>query len=515
MPTIQMLFAKKHNFTTDHELPSSKIYSRGDYMKKIISIILAVILIFSVNAASFSSYATGKCGCSHTPIVYVTGFAMTDLVANPGTDEQYNVFVPENKAIISAVARLIAPAVMLRLTGDYESFAGSLSRILNDTLRDVACDDSGEPLNETVDVSFRVDPIADHADGMNNRFNYDWREDIFDIAAELNDYIEKTKKLTRHDKVVLKGESMGGAVVMTYLSRYGSGSVDTVIMQSSAFNGITLVGGLFTGDINIKTQSVMNYIGNFIEGSDPATVFCRSLFYALSGFLLSPVCGELDSVFTNGKEVLYEECLRDLFGNLTGVWTFVPNEYYEQAKAYMLDETENAALIKKLDAYHYGVMDRTKEILDRAIANGMKLAIISNYGKAAVPVLKNDGYQSDFLIDTARTSLGATCADFSTTLGEGYTQSVADGHDHISCDNAVDASTCLYPEYTWFIKDMMHTWYTSGYKDFTLWLAWFGRQPTVHDSADYPQFLYNDQVNKALVPLTLENSDTQKTITIC
>ena len=478
-------------------------------MKKAVSVFLAVLLTFSVSAASFSSYATDKCGCSYTPIVYVTGFAMTDLVANPGTEEEYNVFMPETSAIVSAVARLIVPTVMLRITGDYEGFAGSLSKILNDTMKDVACDDNGDPLNETVDVKFRVDPTSEHGYRCDNRFNYDWREDVFEIAAELNEYIEKTKELTRHDKVVLKGESMGGAVIMTYLKQYGYGSVDTVIMQSSAFNGINLVGGLFTGDLNIKTKSVMNYIGNFIEGSDPVTAFYRCIFYALSEFLLSPVCGELDTVFTRGKDVLYEDCLRDLFGNLTGIWTFVPNEYYEQAKEYMLDEVENATLIKKLDAYHYGVMDSTKEILDEAMNHGMKLAIISNYGKAAVPVLKNDAYQSDFLIDTARTSLGATCADFGATLPEGYTQCVADGHNHISCDNAIDASTCIYPEYTWFIKDMMHTWYTPGYYDFTWWLAQHGSQPTVNESDDFPQFLYNDQVNKIIVPLTEKNSDTQ------
>lgn len=478
-------------------------------MKKAVSVFLAVLLTFSVSAASFSSYATDKCGCSHTPIVYVTGFAMTDLVANPGTEEEYNVFMPETSAIVSAVARLIVPTVMLRITGDYEGFAGSLSKILNDTMKDVACDDNGDPLNETVDVKFRVDPTSEHGYRCDNRFNYDWREDVFEIAAELNEYIEKTKELTRHDKVVLKGESMGGAVIMTYLKQYGYGSVDTVIMQSSAFNGINLVGGLFTGDLNIKTKSVMNYIGNFIEGSDPVTAFYRCIFYALSGLLLSPVCGELDTVFTRGKDVLYEDCLRDLFGNLTGIWTFVPNEYYEQAKEYMLDEVENATLIKKLDAYHYGVMDSTKEILDEAMNHGMKLAIISNYGKAAVPVLKNDAYQSDFLIDTARTSLGATCADFGAMLPEGYTQGVADGHNHISCDNAIDASTCIYPEYTWFIKDMMHTWYTPGYYDFTWWLAQHGSQPTVNESDDFPQFLYNDQVNKIIVPLTEKNSDTQ------
>ena len=480
-------------------------------MKKTISVLLAVIMAFSVSAATFSSYATDECHCGTTPVVFVTGFAMTDLVANPGTDEQYNVFMPEIPAIVRTVVQLIVPIISLCITGNYDSFAASLSKALNELMKDAACDDNGDPLNENVDIKFRVDPTAEHGYGYDNRFNYDWREDVFDIAAELNDYIEETKAVTGHSKVAVKAESMGGAVVMTYLKVYGSDSVETVIMQSSAFNGINLVGGLFTGDLNIKTKSVMNYIGNFIEGNDTMTVFYRCLFNMLCGFILSPVCNAVDRVFTEGKEVLYEDCLRDLFGNLTGIWTFVPNEYYEQAKDYMLDETENAELIKKLDAYHYGVMDSTQEILDEAMEDGMKLAIISNYGKAAVPVLADDGYQSDFLIDTARTSLGATCADYGETLGEGYVQKNADGHNHISCDNVIDASTCIYPEYTWFVKDMMHTWYSIGYYHFTWWLAQSASQPTVSDAEEYPQFLLNNQETKTLDPLTPENCETQST----
>ncbi len=480
-------------------------------MKKVFSVVLAFIMAFSVSAAAFSSYAADKCNCGTTPVIYVTGFATTDLVANPGTDEQYSVYMPEATAVILAVAKLIVPAILLRITGNYDAFADSICDAFNDMMRDAACDDSGNPINESVDIKFRVDPQEEHGYRCDNRFNYDWREDVFEIAAELNDYIEKTKELTRHDKVVLKGESMGGAVVMTYLKEYGCDSVDTVIMQSSAFNGITLIGGLFTGDINIRPEAVVNYVGNFIEGNDTVTVLCRSLYKAVAGFVFDPVCGILTKVIDNCKDRVYDGCLKDLYGNYAGMWAFVPNECYEQAKDYMLDETENAELIKKIDAYHYDVMAHTQEILDDAMAKGMKLAIISNYGKAAVPATSNDLYQSDFLIDTTRTSLGATCADFGSTFDDGYTQSVADGHNHISCDGEVDASTCLYPEYTWFVKDMMHTWYTEGYYAFTWELAQSKTQPDVFGVDGYPQFLYNNQEDKTIVPLTEENSNTRNT----
>lgn len=478
-------------------------------MKRNISVLLACVLLFSCGVTAFSAQAVDSCGCGSLPVVFVTGFASAKITANPGTSEQYDVFPPQSSKITEIVALVIEPIFNLAITGDYKTFSYSVCEIFNELMEEVAYDDNGEPVYLNTGIEPQPEPTSEHGYDCDKFFYYDWRKDVFEIAAELNDYVEKTKLATGHDRVVLKGESMGGAVVMTYLKVYGHDSVDAVIMQSSAFNGIELVGGMFTGDILLKPQSVMNYIGNFIEGNDPLTVLYRWLLKSFSGFLLDPVCKVLNGTILGGKDILYENSLRDMFGNLTGIWTFVPNEYYERAKAYMLDEAENAELIKKIDAYHYGVMDKTTEILDEAIEDGVRLAIISNYGKAAVPVLTEDGYQSDFLIDTSRTSLGATCSSVDGTLGTGYVQLVEDGHNHVSCDSQIDASTCAYPEYTWFVKDMLHTDYTDGYYDFTWKISQSKEQITVNSLDEYPQFMYNNQVTDTLQPLTAENCSTQ------
>jgi pimeloyl-ACP methyl ester carboxylesterase len=480
-------------------------------MKKIIAVTLSVILAFSVSVTSFAAFNSKECDCGYVPVIYVTGFAQTPLAANAGTENQYNVFIPDAKIIVAAVASLVVPIVMLVITGNYDTFADSLTSALNGALKDIACDNNGVPVNDTVDIVKRDKPTANHAPYTESVFRYDWREDVFDVASELNDFVEETKELTGHDKVALTGESMGGAVVMTYLEEYGNDSVDSVIMQSSAYNGITLMGGLFTGDLDIKAAPAMNYIGNFIEGNDMQTVILRFIFNTYCGAVINPVAGILDSTIKNCKDKLYKNCLDDLLGNIPGLWTFVPQEYYEAAKSYMLDENENAELIKKIDRYHYGVMDKTKELLDKAIADGVKVSIISHYGKAATPVITNDNYQCDFLIDTMRTSQGATCADYGSTLGDGYVQAVSDGHNHISCDNIVDASTCMYPEQTWFIKDMMHTWYSTGYYSFIYWLAYSKTQPTVWDNPSYPQFLCNNHETGKLEVLTKDNENTQDT----
>ena len=75
----------------------------------------------------------------------------------------------------------------------------------------------------------------------------------------------------------------------------------------------------------------------------------------------------------------------------------------------------------------------------------------------------------------------------------------------------IDASTCSFPEITWFVKDMVHTWYTDGYDEFVYKLIYTEGQETVHTFDEYPQFLVNNQETEALEPLTADNSDTQST----
>ena len=480
-------------------------------MKKIIAVILAVVLAFSVSTAAFAKGIDDKCDCGYVPVIYVTGFAQTNLAANAGTEDEYMVFFPEVGAILKCVAKIILPAAMLVVTGDYGRFEKALAPAVNELFADVACDADGVPLNETVDIVIRDLPSADHTAYTYNYFRYDWREDVFDIAAELNEFIEETKALTGHDKVALKAESMGGAVVMTYLYEYGSDSVDTVVMQSAAYRGISLMGSLFRGDIDIKGASVLDYIGNFLEGNSPDMMLYRALLMSVGKVIINPLADILDKLFDNIGEDIYDDSLKATIGWIPGVWTFVPYDEYDEAKAYILDEDINAKLIEKIDRYQYNVAPYTKQLLDEAMANGMKLCIVSHYGKAATPVISYDTYESDFLIDTKRTSFGATCADFGSTLGDGYVQAVDDGHNHLSCDGKIDASTCTYPEQTWFIKDMVHTWYTKGYTKFVYDLIYCDEQPTIETFAEYPQFFCNNQETGELEILSEENQNTRKT----
>lgn len=480
-------------------------------MKKFLAILLSVILAFSLSVSVFAQSESDECQCGHIPVIFVTGFAYTELVANAGTPEEYGAFGVESEAITQMIKGLILPLVSLIFTRDYDSFAHRLSADVMELFYDASCDENGVPKNPTVDIERFEPPTAEHYENDYFTFRYDWRKDIFDIAAELNDYIEETKRLTGHSKVAIRAESMGGAVTMTYLKAYGYDSVETVVMQSSAFDGISTISSLFVGDLTINPQSLVNYIGNFMEGNSPDMVFYRALYLSLAGFAFNPIVGFLGGFIGNIDGIVYDECIKPLFGYIPGLWAFLTPEAYEEAKDFMLDEEVNAVLIEKIDRYHYDVQGKRDEIIADAMENGVNFAILSNYGKGALPIGEESDSQSDFLIETKHTSLGATCAEYGKTLGDGYVQAIDDGHNHLSPDGMIDASTCSFPEITWFVKDMVHTWYTDGYDEFVYKLIYTEGQETVHTFDEYPQFLVNNQETEALEPLTADNSDTQST----
>ncbi|MBO5420632.1 MAG: hypothetical protein J6A67_01655 [Clostridia bacterium] len=480
-------------------------------MKKLLAVFLSVVIAFSLSLSIFAQSESDECNCGNIPVIFVTGFAYTDLVANAGTEEEYGAFGVETEAITDMIKRLILPLFEMLFTRNYDKFAHKLSAEVNDLFYDASCDENGNPKNPTVDIEVYDPPSPYHFRNTKSTFRYDWRKDVFDIAAELNDYIEETKRLTGHSKVALRSESMGGAVTMAYLHTYGYDSVETVIMQSSAFEGIEMMTSLFVGDLELDPQPVMNYVGNFLEGNSTEMVFYRALYKTFASLAFNPVVNILEGLIVNIKDVVYEDCIKSLFGYIPGIWAFVAEDSYEEAKEFMLDEEVNAELIKKIDKYHYEVMNRKEEIIEDAMANGINFAIISNYGKAAVPLGEQSTNQSDFLIDTKHTSLGATCAPYGETLGDGYVQKIDDGHNHVSPDNVIDASTCAFPEITWFVKDMMHTWYSDGYNEFAYNLIYTPGQETIHTYPEYPQFMLNNQETEALEPLTKENADTQST----
>ena len=134
------------------------------------------------------------------------------------------------------------------------------------------------------------------------------------------------------------------------------------------------------------------------------------------------------------------------------------------------------------------MMANRDEMLKAAVADGMEVCVVANYGRQVIPVYDRSSQNGDGTLETQLVSGGAKVAPIGETLGEDY---VCSNPKYLSPSREVDASTCLFPEYTWFLKDAPHVSGTYGtdYSDFIFWLVDYDGQPDIYSNPQYPQFM--------------------------
>lgn len=472
-------------------------------MKKIISITLAFVLIFSLSASTLA--AAENCNCGTLPVVYVPGFGET-IYKYPGTEDEVSVFPPEEDAIKEAVPDIIKALGAVLVAGNYEAFGTYAIAAADKLLTEAGCNPDGtakentgidpctlpsEDRHQSTVYAFDAKDVDNEAEF---KYTYDWRLDPVDNAKGLYDYIEQVKEFTRHDKVAVVCHSQGNTVVASYLHLYGSDGIEKIVFLSPAYQGLSLVGALLTRTCTVtdKEDAVAEFIMGIMGYEDVTSQLVGALVsilndYGITGYLLDFVQKILDEQLDR----VFDDYLIDVMGTMPGVWSFVPDEYYEDAKKATfrgLDKYDE--LEKKTDYYHYNVQCKVTELIDAAKANGTSITSAFGYDISSIPVTQEKENHSDFLVDTKYMSLGATVAPMGETLGEDYKQKITScGHNHVSADNIIDASTGAYPEHTWYIKGNPHNEFVEPYREFITWMICFDGQPDVHSNKLYPQFM--------------------------
>ncbi len=493
-------------------------------MKKFLSLALAIIMVFSVMPMAFASDVT--------PVIVVSGMGSYPLFSKESGNQVYG---PDTKTIVSLVAKQIPATVKFLADRDWKSFAQAVApAVFEDIFEIISCNEEGVPNHELYTKTFpkSLDNYPDewaaderYADeeavicamkdavGAENTyfFNYDWRLDPYKHASDLNDFIENVKKEKNSDKVILIPCSMGGVVTTTYLSEYGSGDVEKIIYAMTAFQGMDMVGELFTMNMDINVDTLTEYLFSFSKDQLLGQILAASLLVVTENV---PEIGNfLDSFIKEGlveiNDILYKEVIRNSFASFVGFWSFVPEEYYEKAKDMTLGDGVNKNFEAKIDKYHYNVQNKAKEILDAAKLNGTAVVLLSSYGYMGSPVASSAYEQSDCLIETYREAGGAAVAKFGETLGdESYKAKGSvcsdSSHNHVSTDCIVDASTGMYPENTWYFKFNKHVGidYKTECSDFLSWAVTTKGQISVFDNEKYPQFMHFDNVTGKLTSLT-------------
>lgn len=506
-------------------------------MKQKCKRVLCVLLTLLLLGCSSAALAADSCACGTAPLIVVTGMNAWPLVLNAGTDQEKQVFAPDTQAILKLVGQIAGPVAQFAVTKDYDKLGDDVLPAVYALFEPLACNPDGGS-RYAVTTTVYPESMANYPEFVNEEgyltnepalvraaaqkigadhvyyFNYDWRLDPMEHAKELRAYVERAKQETGHDKVNLVGSSMGGTIIASYLAQYGSEDIDNFTMLSSAFTGTTIVGDLFTGKIEFHKEALIRILKE-VAGQQAVNVLLDALDQAGIIDVLLPV---LDELVAHLKDRVYDEVFQDTFVTMPGIWDLIALEDYENAKAYLLDPEEDAQLIARIDAYHYQVQEKLPELFRAAMEQGTKINVVSHYNLQGVPLTPSYREQNDNVIDTKYTSGYATCALLDETLPEGYQQkntSCRDAsHHHISGDRMIDASTCLLPEQTWFLKDLKHVGYIydTQVMEFILWLCLSDSQRTVQEAGDYSQFMQVDPKTGALSLIQAEQpeeSDTQ------
>lgn len=453
-------------------------------LKSAISVFVVFAILFSLTSVSF---AQSEEHCDQAPVVFVGGIGAPLYITEPdGTQRQ--AFIPPTDKIVFNVLMLLPFIPLAMLSGSWEVLADAVSVAASRVFEDIKCDENGDSYYDVGTFANNMPDISVHENPNNNKytFNYDWRLDPVENAQYLDEYIDEVIEVTGHSKVILEGFSEGGEVSFAYLATYGCGKIEKYIALNSAFQGLNLIGELFSNNIGVNGNQLYNFVSTILPSAGVSDAVINLMKVLKFTGVFAILGGILGIVVDNCYEEVYRDFAVPYFACMPGVACFIPAEHYDAAvEAAFGGKRKYDGLVAKLDRYHnYQV--NAKQILDGLVEQGMSIVVISCHCGYPMPFVGDKVYLSDGLIDTARSSGGATTAPMGKPFGSDYVQKVNCGHNHVSSDFKIDASTCMYPEYTWFISEANH-W--NNMDEISRWAENFNGQPTVRSDAKYPQFL--------------------------
>lgn len=474
-------------------------------VKKFTSLVLTLVLVFSACSVAFAN--TDECTCGRTPVIYVRGMG-EPIYENPEDGCEEEIFDTIGETAKNSVPELILGVLGL-LTFNYDLFGKYAIEVADRMLEKLEFDENGMPLYNTGiepmeapdrETHFNDMPLCDSdINGYTDScyyFRYDWRVSPLDNARILNEYALEVMQVTKHSKVSFVCHSQGNTIMASYLYLFGNEHIDKIAFLSPAYQGVALISSIFTKDIDIggNADAIELFVSAMTGGADSDIAKLMKFLNFIN--VLDGVVWWLDGVLDSQFDRIFEEYLSDAFGNLPGVWAFVTPDDYDTAKLNVFGENYTETdYTRKLDEYHYNVQQKLPELITNAMESGTEVIICSGYNIPVIPVNQHTEEHSDMLINTFHMSLGATTAPIGKTFENGYVQAVNDcGHNHVSPDMIVDASTCKFPEITWFFKGMDHVTYPEDYIYLINKFLDTPEQVTVHTFEEYPQFLeYNGQ----------------------
>ena len=507
-------------------------------MKKVISLVLTFVLMFILAVPVFAGIDRNE-SKSQIPVIRISGDGEA-LYNEKGERIMHFRGLLEGKddnsgegnlSIYESIANILLPFLVDGVLFDqWDEYYENLQKEIGELFGDALLDNNGNPIKGTglpdnVIAEMEYNKVTDKKGNKgfysynDYWFKYDWRLDPLKTADDFNEYIKCIKSVTGAEKVGIISSCLGTNVVSAYIAKYGTADL----------NGVTFDGGVaFGSEVLSETISGKFKVdGNAIER---VLMDCAHYgFFDVGSFVLSTIdllsaSGMLDAVVGVTKEYVYYKVLEGVTSALAlstfftwpNYWAAVTAEDYKTAINYVFGpegsekRKEYAGLIEKIENYDKVVRQNIPEIMQRIVDDGVNLGIMSKYGSQMIPVCESSNLVSDQIASVYRSSYGATTSTVYDTLSADYisAKQQAGLGKYISPDKQIDASTCMFPDYTWFYKGATHSNWTSYEIKILYDVATADRQLTVNDF-EWGQFIVYDNETDTAYKMNEDNCNTE------
>jgi len=498
-------------------------------MKKLIALVLSLIML---TGYALPAAAIGVESEKNLPVIYIVGKQNSPVYK---TDAEGNFLVDENgkkiqidnvntplgmtreEYILTQIEPVISELLPAVISGDYSEYTQALIDTFVPVYQDAVLNEDGIDPDGRIDWDYSVQKPSKGAGGLNYYyFRYDWRYSPYEIADELHQFVEYVCKKEGVEKVNIHARCYGSNVAMAYIAKSEKGfydapfRVNNLALNTTPLDGYIVVGALMSGSITFDSDMIDRYVSLYLNDND---IFDDPLLETTAVVLISvlnqaKVLGwGLDKI-----QEIYEEIADEVvpglalvsYGTFPSYWSMIGDKYYDKAKLTVFGTTEPegkyANFITKIDNYHELIGEIEEEtgkpryasLLKRCEENfGMKTAILAKYGSISFPFFEGSDITGDARGTVTELSLGAK----GTVIGETFTNKELDeiraledyDERYLSPDNKVYAGTCLFPETTWFSKNLRHMDLTQIDPIVTEFFLSDGTL-TVHSDERYPQF---------------------------
>lgn len=484
-------------------------------MKKFISVLLVAVMCFSLVFPAFADSRKNATIGIDVPVIYISGDSIPIEYDNGQKTFEIDDFLDlfssddgDSSNTLEATVNILKPLIIEGILFDeWDNYYDAMYKELSDATKPILLDGNGNSdgtsgitaqQKKKMDYSRAHDMAKKNKDGLywshDYEFFYDWRLDPLESVDDLHSFIQDIKAVTGKDKVCIIAKCLGCNVLLSYIYKYGTNDLKGVGIDVATSMGADFLSGMLSGDFGIDGNSIGRFAQSVAYASDNYTELAD---FGAAIFSMLDDTGVLDGMSDKLRENFYSKIeygiisaiARATFLTFPGYWGMITCEKFDDALRYVYGEEgsdlreEYAGLIEKASFFNENLKKNVLSIFGSLSENNVNVAVISKYGIQMVPVLKDGSLIGDEYVSVTHSSLGAVTSDVYGTLSDEYiAERKALGlGKYISPDKQIDASTCLFPDSTWFFKGVQHGFSSSAECDIMMKVMGADRQLTVDD----------------------------------